>query len=128
MSRKRKDKQEICGYLPVKPLSINKCFLGRKRKSGDYRKYEQLLFNSIDITRTVWDRGRLQIHFVFGVSSSQADVDNPVKPLQDILQKVYHFNDKRVYRIIADKILVKRGEEFIQWAITPLPVEAEGSE
>ena len=43
--------------------------------------------------------GKLALNFKFGFRRSNSDIDNPVKPLQDILQKHYGFNDKQVYRL-----------------------------
>ena len=34
------------------------------------------------------------VYYEFGFSSAASDIDNPVKLLQDILQKKYSFDDK----------------------------------
>ena len=102
--------------IPVKPMSVNKAYLGRKRKSGEYRQYGRVVLSTLPCG-TIPDRGNFQIHFTFGFSNSLSDVDNPVKPFLDLLQKKYSFNDNRVYRITVDKKLVKKGEEFIHFVI-----------
>ena len=98
----------------IKPLSVNEAWLGRKRKSAKYRKYEaevtELLATAeIEVPPT----GGLGLCLEFGFSSSASDIDNPIKPFQDILQKVYGFDDKRIHELIVHKTKVKRGEEYI---------------
>lgn len=61
-----------------------------------------------------------EVHFVFGFSNFASDWDNPIKPLQDILQKKYGFNDRDVIRAIIDKVKVKKGDEFIKYSISHL--------
>lgn len=61
--------------------------------------------------------GRLSIEYVFWFSSSNSDLDNPIKPFQDILCKRYWFDDKRIFSISVEKILVKKGEEFVAYKI-----------
>lgn len=58
------------------------------------------------------------VQFVFGMSSLLSDVDNPVKPVLDILQKKYSFNDRDVSKITAEKIKVEKQEEYIEFQIT----------
>jgi len=53
----------------------------------------------------------------FGVSSKSSDLDNCVKSFLDVLQKKYHFDDKRVYRLILEKMDVKKGKEYIDFQI-----------
>ena len=102
--------------LDVKPMSVNKAYLGRKRKSGEYRQYERVVLSELPCGK-VNCKSTLQVHFTFGFSNSRSDTDNPVKPFLDILQKKYEFNDNRVYRIVIDKKLVKKGEEYIHFVI-----------
>ena len=50
-----------------------------------------------------------------GLSSKNADIDNIAKPFIDILQKKYGFNDKNIYKLVLEKFIVKKGEEFIEF-------------
>lgn len=61
-----------------------------------------------------------KVYYEFGMSNSQSDWDNPIKPLQDILQKRYNFNDKDIYEANVKKVKVKKGEEYIKFEITSL--------
>jgi Holliday junction resolvase RusA-like endonuclease len=103
--------------LMVKPMSVNDAFTGRIRKSRTYRAYIKnvlKLLPQVDIP----SRGKLEIKLVFGFSNSQADFDNPIKPIVDILKKKYGFDDSRIYSGTICKMLVDHGEEFIHITIT----------
>lgn len=60
--------------------------------------------------------GKLLLNITFGLSSKNADWDNPIKPFQDVLQIKYGFNDRRVYKGVIEKVDVKKGEEFIEFS------------
>ncbi len=46
--------------------------------------------------------------------SKASDIDNPIKIVQDCLAKFYWFNDNSVMKIIAEKVVCKKGEEYIE--------------
>jgi Holliday junction resolvase RusA-like endonuclease len=101
--------------VKIKPLSINQAWQGRRFKSRSYIKYERdllLLLPSIEIPQ-----GEMSIDFVIGYSNKLSDIDNFLKPFQDILQKKYSFNDNRIYKITIEKEIVKKGEEFISFQV-----------
>ena len=103
--------------LNVKPLSVNQCWQGRRFKTKAYKQYEKALLALLpEIEFTYKDD--LEINIVFGFSSKTADIDNPLKPVLDILQKKYGFNDRSVYRLTVDKVITKKKEEFISIKIT----------
>ena len=55
----------------------------------------------------------------FYVSSKLADVDNPTKPILDILQKAYpRFNDRSIYDLNLKKRITGKGEEFIDFTFS----------
>ena len=64
--------------------------------------------------------GRLQLRLEFGLSSKNADLDNPVKLFTDILQKKYGFNDRHIYRLEVEKVDVKKGKEYIEFELTEI--------
>lgn len=104
--------------VKTKPLSVNTAWQGKRFKSRDYKMYEVELFRLLP-TNIVVPEGFLEIHYIFGFSNKLSDYDNPVKPLQDILQKKYNFSDARIYRAVIDKIIVPKGSEFLMFEITP---------
>lgn len=100
----------------IKPLSINEAFQGRRFKSQKYKQYEKkllLLLENIDVPKNKL----LHFTFIVGYSNSQCDLDNFLKPLIDVMQKKYGFNDKMIYRLDVKKVIVKKGEEFIDYDI-----------
>jgi Holliday junction resolvase RusA-like endonuclease len=104
--------------LNVKPMSVNIAYCGRKFKSDAYKAFETLILLSLPkLKYPIPDMIRIEFHF--GFSSRNADVDNPVKPILDILQKKYKFNDRDVWEITSRKSIVKKGKEFITIGIYP---------
>ena len=59
----------------------------------------------------------MEISFIFRVSSKSSDLDNLLKATIDTIAEFYVFNDKKIYRIIAEKKDVKKGEEYISFEI-----------
>ena len=101
--------------VTVKPLSVNEVWRGRRFKTPRYDSYEQELFYLLP--KLEIPQGKLEVKLVFGFSSKGADIDNPIKPFLDVLQKKYGFNDKMIYRRSVEKVDVKKGEEFIEFEI-----------
>lgn len=104
--------------LKLKPLSVNEAWKGRRFKTDNYKRYEWVVFARLPKGVKI-PEGEIELHFEFGFSSPLADNDNPVKPLQDILQAKYGFNDNRVVRTVIDKFRVPKGEEYIAFRILP---------
>ena len=54
-------------------------------------------------------------HYVWGFSNSQSDIDNPVKPFQDVLFDTWQMKSKdhQVQFMIVEKTKTKKGQEFI---------------
>lgn len=101
--------------INVKPLSVNRCFQGRRFRTKAYDNYDMLLtsmLNKFDLPAAPY-----HLRLDFGFSNSLIDVDNCVKPTMDILAKKYNFNDRDVHKITAQKVKVKKGDEFITFEI-----------
>ena len=81
-----------------------------------YKRYELALLALLpaDIYIPEW---KLEIHYFFGFSSNASDVDNPIKPLQDILTKKYGFNDRAIFKITAEKEIVPKWQEYLSFII-----------
>ena len=101
--------------INIKPLSVNIAWQGKRYKTEAYKKYEQEVFYILKKKNI--PKGKLKVYLEFGLSSKNADIDNPVKPLLDILQKKYQFNDKKIYELNIKKVDVKKGEEYIKFEI-----------
>lgn len=101
----------------VKPLSVNQAWQGRRFKSKAYTAYETYLLQTLPDTDVSWADDKIELELNIGFSNVASDLDNAVKPFVDILQKKYKFNDKNIYRLVVEKQIVKRGEDFIEFAI-----------
>ncbi|HRG02493.1 MAG TPA: RusA family crossover junction endodeoxyribonuclease [Bacteroidia bacterium] len=98
-------------YIPIKPLSVNEAWQGKRFKTLLYKKYERdlliLLPKSVNISEEI------SLKLDFGFSNIASDLDNPVKLVLDILQKKYGFNDSHIWELHIKKHKVKKGDEFI---------------
>ena len=101
-----------------KPLSINACWQGKRFKTPLYKDYEKEILELLPEKYEI-PEGDLQVRYEFGLNT-MADWDNPVKPLQDILQKKYDFDDRRIMRAEVIKKVVKRGEGYFNFEIWSL--------
>ena len=102
-------------FKQIKPLSVNKCWQGKRFKTKEYKVYEtELLYTLPNLTLP---KPPYSVYFEFGFSNKASDWDNPVKPLQDILQKKYGFNDKDIYKAAVVKKIVKKSEEYFKFEI-----------
>ncbi len=99
--------------VQVKPLTVNRAWQGRRFKTKAYKQYEKDVLTLLR-PMTVPD-GDLGLWLIFGLSNMQSDVDNPVKPFVDILQKKYGFNDRRIFKMVIEKVKVKKGLEFTEF-------------
>ena len=106
----------IPAKVDINPLSVNEAWQGKRFKTDKYKRYERdlllLLPKDIEIPK-----GELAIMIHFGVSNMQSDIDNPIKPFLDILQKKYGFNDNRIVSMNVRKTKAKKGEEYIHFRI-----------
>ena len=99
--------------IKVKPLSVNRCWRGRRFKTPEYKSYEVECFYLLPKMEV--PKKNIILEITFGVSSKLFDLDNGVKPFIDILQNKYDFNDREIIKLILTKQLTKKGEEFIQF-------------
>ena len=108
--------------VQIKPLSVNKAWRGgaryRTKEYNEYRAELALLLPKIKIPE-----GKLSVHYRFGVSNKGQDYDSAIKQFQDTLQDVYEFNDNQIYRALIEKVITKKGEEFIEFEIIALEQE-----
>ena len=101
--------------LNIKPLSVNECWQGKRFKTKEYKQYEKDVLLMLPKLKLITAPYSIEIEF--GFSSSLADIDNPLKPFLDILQKKYNINDRDVYSLNVKKSIVNKGNEFIKFQI-----------
>lgn len=100
--------------ISIKPLSVNRAWQGRRFKTPAYVKYERDLLLMLPVLKL--PEPPYEILLWFGISAA-SDGDNPLKPTLDILSKKYGFNDKLVHKFVIEKVVVKKGSEFIMFEI-----------
>ena len=102
--------------IDIKPLSVNECWRGRRQKTVKYLRYQnEMLF--LLPNKLVLPDPPFKVSYEFGFSSRASDLDNPVKPLQDILSKKYKFDDKLIHEIHIIKTKVSKGKEYLKFKI-----------
>lgn len=104
--------------IDIKPLSVNECWQGKRFKTAKYKAYEKQLL--LMLPRILTPEPPYEVKYTFGFSSANCDLDNPVKPLQDILQKKYGINDRYINKMTVEKVKVEKGKEFIEIEIKEL--------
>lgn len=96
--------------INIKPLSINKAWQGRRFKTKEYKVYETELSALLPSLNVPNDKIKIEVTFYF--KNSLSDIDNPLKPFLDILQKKYGFNDRNIYELNVKKEIGEDGIEF----------------
>jgi Holliday junction resolvase RusA-like endonuclease len=104
--------------IEIKPLSVNAAYNGKRTRSKAYNNY----INNVtpQLKKIALPMPPLSLTYEFGLSSKGFDIDNAVKPITDILQKRYGFNDNQVYELHVVKKIVKKGYEYIKFKIESL--------
>lgn len=102
--------------LPIKPLSVNEAWQGKRYKTDKYKKYcrdiKMLLPNNIELPK-----GKFGIRFHFYFSNKRSDWDNPIKTTQDAICAAYGLNDDNMYLGIVEKFICPKGEERTEFEI-----------
>jgi len=90
--------------IPIRALSINKAFQGRRFKSKEHRQYEKDIHNLIRYSKNALC-GDIEAHYTFYIKNiKMTDADNLVKCLQDILVSMNYIKDDRyISRYIIEK-------------------------
>ena len=101
--------------INIKPMSVNEAWKGRRFDTLKYKKYRNdVLFL---LPRFTLPEPPYRLGIVVGYSNAASDIDNVVKPFTDILQKKYNFDDKLIYKLEVEKVIVPKGKEFIDFFI-----------
>jgi len=104
--------------IDYKPLSVNEVWKGRRFKTDKYQEYELIIASKL--RRVDLAGKKLKLEMTFGFSSVASDIDNCVKPLLDIFQKKFNFDDKEIYELSLKKTLVKKNQEYFYYKFTEL--------
>ena len=108
-----------CYMVRFKPMSVNEAWKGKRYRSDKYNAYK-VAIGVLLPKNIIIPTGLLKVYYEFGLSNSGGDWDNPVKPIQDILQEAYRFNDSRIMEATVKKVIVDKGSEYIRFKIESL--------
>ena len=111
--------------INIKPLSVNEAFQGRRFKTNKYKVYEEellLKLPNFDFPVSNTKDTKLCLTMNVGFSNKNSDLSNSIKAFEDVLQKKYVFNDKMVFKIVMQKEIVKKGQEFIAFEIGEMQI------
>lgn len=101
--------------IKIKPLSVNQAWQGRRYKTTKYTKYERDLLLMLPKLNDLEPPFAIDVTFFF--SNVLSDIDNPLKPMLDVIQKKYSINDRDVYELNVKKVVVKKCCDKIEFKI-----------
>jgi Holliday junction resolvase RusA-like endonuclease len=110
--------------IPIKALSTNKLWRGRRFPTKEYTKYTATLKMMLPPMRV--GEAPYGLDLVFGYSTKLADLSNGIKGFEDALCKKYGFDDRDIYEMNIKKKIVKKGEEYISFSLYSL-VDRQGN-
>ena len=95
--------------VDIKPLSVNRAWQGRRFKTKDYLQYERDMEILLPRDNQHWDEP-IQVTYMFYLkNAATTDVDNLIKPLQDILVRTGIIaNDRLIMSMVATKVKDRR--------------------
>jgi Holliday junction resolvase RusA-like endonuclease len=102
--------------ISIAALSVNKSYRGRRFATPELKAFKETLGYLLP-KQLKTPIGKMEIRFIFGVSSKSSDLDNLLKATIDTIADFYMFNDKKIYKINAEKKDVPRGKEYIKFSI-----------
>ena len=102
-------------FIKRKPMSVNEAWQGRRFRTPTYKQFRKDVTPLLHASRvsSVPKDKPLFVHYVFGVSNMGADIDNPCKPITDILFDFLGVNDNRIEKMFIEKVKTDKGKEFI---------------
>jgi len=104
--------------LPIKPISINACFQGRRFKTKEYDAFIQEMLYSMKKIPTI--KGDIEVCIFLHLKSlTRSDIDNFCKPIIDcVVKKGWIEDDRYIQRL--EVIKIKSPQEAIEIEIKSL--------
>ena len=101
--------------IPIKPLSVNAAWQGRRYKSPAYKVYEISIFSILPRCKET-PQGFLEVNYKFYLTNFlKTDCDNLVKCIQDILVKLDYMKDDRyIVKYVIEKFNSKENKIEIE--------------
>lgn len=109
-------------FIPIKALSINAAYTGRRFKTPEYKSFEKIVGWELKSQNIKKKSGWIEISYKFHLSNFMgSDVSNFIKITEDVLVKCEIIDDDRfVKRFVAEKFKVKKGKEKIEIQINQI--------
>jgi len=102
--------------INIKPLSVNKAWMGKKFKTADYHSFEkECLYR---LPKLPMPKPPFEVTYKFGFSNRNSDLLNPEKLVTDILCKKYNIDDRYIEKMTLTKEIVPKGQEYFEFSIT----------
>ena len=101
--------------IDIKPISTNQLWKGKKYKTILYDSFRSNMYHLLPTLHL--DKAPYKLVLEFGCSSKLSDIDNFLKGTIDCLVNKYNFDDREIYSLIVDKIIVPKGKEYIKFEI-----------
>ncbi len=96
--------------IPLKPISVNKAFQGRRFKTKDYKVFEKQAYYFLPTVDKV--KGWVDVWYEFGLiptSFGISDTGNMEKCLTDVLvKKGYIDDDRKIINLHLKKVRAKK--------------------
>ncbi len=103
--------------IQCRPFSANKMSGRRKTyETKEYLAFRDLIAKALGGNYGIVKTDNLKLTITAGFSNKRGDLDNVFKPLLDSMVACMdaEFDDCQIYEIEANKVLVKKGQEFIE--------------
>ena len=110
-------------FIGIKPLSVNQVRQWKRFKTKVYLNREAYMLAGLPSYNTLIEDVPMEVSIEFWFSNSACDIDNCVKPLFDVLQKKYKFNDKNIYKCNITKMIVKKWSEYVNLSFRKLETD-----
>ena len=90
-------------FVSLKPISVNRCWQGRRFKTKEYDSWIEL--GLYLLPKVKMHKGEISIRLSFFVKNAKrSDLDNMIKPTLDLLVKGGWIEDDRfIYNLVATK-------------------------
>ena len=89
--------------LHIRPISVNESWQGKRYKTSKYKEWEKEMLYILPKRKIM--NGDLEVQIIYYFKhSKKRDIDNPVKPTLDCLQKKGYFkNDNQIVKLAIEK-------------------------
>lgn len=98
--------------VPLRPISVNESFQGRRFKTKECKHWERCFMQMLPKKEMI--RGKVSVVYRFFLKNhASIDYDNLLKIMQDnIVKKGYIEDDRRIYRALIEKVPCKHYDKI----------------